>query len=356
MLIHCRNLEWNRKTLTDEVVADIALRWKQSRYLRELYLDDSVFREFELFRSRFVSRLSNRARAAIIEPGLVKSSDHLSRLERSRNVNQDFRKRFHTSLCLQSMAIATRDLGKISVNEEITLPEHPLDLSDATIDPIISLWAKDSVIVCGETRLLSTSNKIDCLEVFDFIYLFLLRKILPLSKYRSWTDMDAHVWPFDYDDGTEEYPPGEDIASWDSFLYHAGYTLQPTDIVDLIKHRAWSPEADYPADKSLYVRARGIFDIGPLNDMDWYSSFERSSMVFSLYDIGWNTPRTGTTFSEGPCWWDQARLNAGSPFEPGFQSKYLAELPKIENPHVGRQQSHASSTSSSDPFSSSSEE
>lgn len=234
ILLDCTNTTWTKMTATDEIIGEIVSRWRQSRLLRQLYLDDVVAKEFQHFRVRFAAKLSAESRAAIVEPGLMKSSQP----HQSHHFGHDFKARFHKSLCLHSMAIANRDIGKaVAVNESLLHPHDYKDCSDRISTNVCNLWSKNSVIVGGEKRPLSLDTRFDCLEVFDFLYLFLLKKIVSRDRFEEWLVDDLGEWP---------YPPMSDdnnINSWHFWLQRCRRTLQPHDLLDLIEHQAWAAEA-----------------------------------------------------------------------------------------------------------------
>lgn len=76
------------------------------------------------------------------------------------------------------------------------------------------------------------------------------------------------------------------------------------------------------------MRRRGMFDLGGSGDMDWFTSFRRSSLVDALRPrercISVNRP------TDDPVWWDHVRARAGSPFIPGFRSRYKTALRAIK--------------------------
>lgn len=338
LITQCMDTPLTKAALTEIALYEISQRWKLSRYLQKLYLDDVVSKEYDLFRARFVKNMSKLERAAIVQPNLVQLPRTSHPLQRntasdrlrspSSTVRPDFQERFHQGLCLQSMAIASRKLAQLSVNERSTDPQHPNDLADETVDRVAHLWSKDYVVIGGETIYLKKETKLECIEVFDFLYLFLLRKALPFDSLDSWTELDPDDWP--YHRPSPNLDKEEKILCWYSFLDHARWTIQPHDLADLIKHLA---ETLYPTDKHMYMRERGIFDLGTYHDMDWFTFFERSSMVVSLLRDG-DGPLDNAGLvlipSEYPCWWDHTRLRTGSPFSSEFPMAHLVDPANVD--------------------------
>lgn len=289
----------------DDVIGNIASRWWQSRMLRQLYLDDVVDKEFQHFRSQFTSKLSAEARAAIIKPGLMRSR----RPKEIHHFGLDFKARFHKSICLHSMAIASRSFAKVAAIEE-----HPREFFDRISVDVRQMWSKKSVVIGGERRPISLDGRLDCLEVFDFLYGFLLKKAVPLDRLEDWIGKDAEHRP---------YRPlrHEDNEKWYDLLTDCGWALQPFDLVDLIKHQAWAVDASYPQDKINYMRVRSVFDRVAYNDSQSYS-LARFCMGLALLREG---PPYEYYIPEECCWWDLVRLELGSPFQPEFGSKFLAQ-------------------------------
>lgn len=313
VLIDCMNTTWTRMTATDEAIGKIALRWRQLRLLRQLYLDDVVAQEFRHFRAQFALVPSAQARAAIVEPGVVKSSQS----KQSHHFGLDFKARFHKSLCLHSMAIASRNIAKAGVLDPSRppYPHHLKDLSDQTTTDVCELWTKTSVVIGGEKRSLSLETRLDCLEVFDFLYLFLLKKVIPFDRLEDWLRRASEDWPY-------AWMSDESNGPWYYFLNHCRWTLQPLDLVDLIKNQAWTADAFYPQDKIEYIRVRSFFDLGTAYEGDWYSGLERFSMVHALLPGSTHYLYENT---EDGCWWDMVRLDIGPPFQPEYTSKFLAQ-------------------------------
>ena len=325
MLLEAVGTDWNNHAVSSEDVDAIALRWRQMGYLRDLYLDDVLSKEFDLFRARFVAKLPKADRKAIVKPGLMTSSTSSSHLNCSQQYTHGFKARFYQSLCLHSMAIATLQLAKVApdISEEVT--RHPYE---SFIDNTYDLWIKQSVVLGGMKILLGWDVKLYCLEVFDFLYMFLLRKIIPFEMLDAWTKEDADVYPYDRD-GYEVDTSRTD--EWYSLLEDSRWVLKPHDIFDLIKHKAWRVDATFPQSKSMYIRVRGMFDLTHEGDLDFHSYHNRAQMVEEIYK---EWPPVSVR-PEEPCWWDHMRVVYGSPFLPGGPVRYQAETSEIQKAGTG---------------------
>ena len=287
-------------------------------YLRELYLDDLLSKEFDLFRTRFAAKLPSADRMEIVQPGLMTSSTSSSRFKCSRQYTHGFKGQFYQSLCLHSMAIATLQLARVvpDISEEVTP-----DQFETFVPNVYDLWSKQSVVLGGMKILLDWDVKLYCLEVFDFLYMFLLRKVVPFEMLDAWIEEDAHVYP--YDRWSLPDDPGR-IEEWYDFLANCRDVLTPHDIFDLIKHQAWREDATFPQSKSMYMRVRGMFALSNHSILadDFVLMDNRALMLESISKEG----PTDSGHPEEPSWWDPVRVVYGSPFLPGGPLKYRAEI------------------------------
>jgi hypothetical protein len=305
LLIDCMNTTWPKMAVPDDVIGNVASRWRQLRLLRQLYLDDVVDKEFQHFRRQFTRKLSAEARTAIVKPGLMKSSQP----KKYHHFGLDFKARFHKSICLHSMAIASRNIAKVG-----TLELYPRSFFSQLILDVCDIWSKNSVVAGGEKRPISLDARLDCLEVFDFLYGFLLRKVVPLDRLEDWIGKYGEHRP-------HRVSEAKDIEKWYYLLTDCHSALQPLDLVDLIKHQAWAADDFYPQDKIDYMRVRSVFDGGIYNH-NGALFLGRSNMVNALLPDG--APKNHAA-PEECCWWDLVRLDLGSPFQPDFGPEFLAQ-------------------------------
>ncbi|KAM0805856.1 hypothetical protein BDR22DRAFT_189092 [Usnea florida] len=313
-LLEAIETDWNHHAVSNEDVDAITLRWREMGYLRDLYLDDLLSKEFDLFRTRFATKMPSADRMGIVQPGLMTSSTSSSRFKCSREYTHGFKGQFYQSLCLHSMAIATLQLAAVvpEFSEEVTRDHHETFVTNA-----YDLWSKQSVVLGGMKILLGWDVKLYCLEIFDFLYMFLLRKIFPFEMLEAWIGSDAHRYPFDI--------PNEprSMQEWYDFLDTCRFFLTPHDIFDLIKHQAWRAYAAFPQSKSMYMRVRGMFNhqIQILSE-DFISMDIRDHMLEAIC----KERPTDSEHQEEPSWWDPVRVVYGSPFLSGGPLKYRAEI------------------------------
>lgn len=324
--LDCISAKWTDRTLADEEIDHIAARWRQFGFLRDLYRDQSVSREFGSYRAQFALDLKAEERAAIVEPGITKSGSFCQQLTPDSLAYSEFKARFYKTLCIQSIATSSLIFAKATIDQIPNYAHPPNVVGQIIANTTVNAWSKDMIVVGGEQIEPSENDRLWSLEVFDFLYMFLLKKVMPLAKLDSWIDEHWDDWPYERLGGPSERTTEQTINSWNTFINHCRWTLQPSDLVDLIQNKSWSTGSEYPQDKIRYMRQRGMFDLGADGGMDFYSQFTRPTIVESLHPSDTSLPLLD---EETPVWWDQVRVNSGSPFAPGFRSRYLGELAKV---------------------------
>lgn len=266
------------------------------------------------------------------------NSSHFSHSQYLQNnrFGPEFKARFHRSLCLQSMAILGLRFGKVSHDQPPASWSAPTDESEQFAseveESIEALWRRRSVRAGGNTILLNRDTKIDCLEVFDFIYTFLLSKIVPPAKMTSWLGEDKWHHPCFYiDDFGTGYPLP--VSEWYLALKHFRWAFQPCDITDLIDQEAWHiADSDWRRTR-LYLRTRAFFDPGD-GLADWDTPFTRIRMLNEIrFTEAADMEKPGTHR-----WWGRLRTRLGSPFLPHAMPEYLAEIDKIRSTGGGEEE------------------
>lgn len=308
-LLEAIETDWNHQAVSSEDVDAITLRWRQMGYLRDLYLDDLLSKECDSFRTRFAAELPRTDRMEIVEPGLITSSTSSSRFNCGRQYIHGFKAQFYQSLCLHSMAIATLQLAKVAPTIS---GEETRDRFETFIANMHDLWSKQCVVLGGMTIVLGWDVKLYCLEVFDFLYMFLLRKIVPFEMLDAWVKEDRDRYPYDRWI-SEDY-------CYTSFLDNCRSVLTPHDIFELIKDQAWRADATFPHSKSMYMEVRGMFDPGQNRNLNLTGS--RAQMLEAIC----KERSLDSWLLGGPSWWDPVRVVYGSPFLPGVPLKYQAKI------------------------------
>ena len=201
------------------------------------------------------------------------------------------------------MAIVGLHFAKV-----FTAVPEPVHEEHDVAEMIDHLWIKEDVLAGGKKTGFDLDTQLDGLEVYDFLYMFLLRKILPYYNLASWTGNDVDHYPFQL----FQWRGQLELGDWYSFLCHCRQILQPDDLVELIEYGAWRGPSSGPPNKSMYLRVRGMFEVGEENELgfDWDTAFERSSMARPLFSSFEDVEMD----SEDACGWDPIRLRLGSPF------------------------------------------
>lgn len=318
--LDCFEKDYTDTTLTDVEIDEISIRWRKLGILRELYLDEAVSRDFEKYKVQFVSQWPGFLKPNGIRPIIEESPELAIESNPNHEYGPDFKARFHQALCLHSIAVATR-LHAMYSRDQIQMKEDPPNRIGETLwRTIFELWEKIKIRLNGRPVQLGDHAQFDCIEIYDFLYYFLLEKVVPFSALESWTAEAADRYP--YSDS------GGGLGSWLSLLDHCRWTLQPSDIVDLVKHKTWRAGSNFPADKTRYMCERGLFDLGGEGAADFHTGFIRQPMIreapHSLCSVG-------LSFDEHEsCPWDELRIKVGSPFKPGFRQMLDLEASRVE--------------------------
>ena len=275
------------------MVDDISLRWDHFSFIRGLYVDARVSHEFKRFRAHFASDLSVEAKATIVKKGLPGSSldsSHFNhcQFERNNRFGPDFKARFHRSLCLHSMAILGLRVGKVSKDQpqaEGTATRIESEMFATEVKTSIEdLWIKKCVVTGGTTTFLNRDTKIDCLEIFDFLYMFLLKKVVLHEQLASWIGRPTTYYPGNYTDYDYYTKHDLGIQGWYHWLICFRLVLEPEALKDYVDHKIWDKDEDgsFSQLKMKSIRDRAMFDPGPEGDVDWETPFRRCRMLREL--------------------------------------------------------------------------
>jgi len=288
-------------------MASIATRWSRLRVLRDLYLNEQIYQEFTQFRAQNAETMEDEERLHLTRPGIHLPRDASNQPHQSPLIVKDFTSRFHKCLCLVHIGLVSRHLGFMSINGT---NDEPWELAN-------DAWEKTAISCNGERYPLSVKDRAQCLEIYEFIYLFLLRKVLTPARSRDWIEACGESrWPVDrwYD-----WSP----SSYFELLGHCLWVLDPPDVLDMIHHEAWSEKVSYPLNLTLYMRERGMLDLGSDNH-DWFSCFRYEDMLLRLHD-GYHSNVPGANSRQwlearALAWWRHSRKLHGSPFNASFPS------------------------------------
>ena len=324
----CMSTKVDMKALKDADFREIIERWRAFSFLRDLYTDSDLFEEYESFRecaSKF-PRLSLDFGIPLMEPAAASGGIKTSNTKHHRFLNAGFKASFHKSIVLHSMAVECLRFARRAIDLPVDpkKPETDADSDARKFESVVmKLWNKQGIDYWGESNgqfvEFLVKTKIECLEVFDFLYAFLLPKILPFEILASWIGSDAGVYHY-AEDILSPWLLG--IGEWQDFLDLSRWVLQPRDLVELIEKRAWT--GDYPADRSMYMQTRGMFEQGVgETDFRWLGGGD--SIVEKMRDsIGFVLKGAGDRR-----WWDDLRFHCGSIFLAENLYKYREGLEKL---------------------------
>ena len=285
-----------------DVVLEICTRWQKTRILFELYQHPILFAEFEKFRHHFPTADTAEKTFSIVDPGfegIIPTTQYLQ--DSTASYGNDFKSKFHRTLCLHSLAITTRKLAKATAST--TVPK------DDIVQIACNAWAKEEVP--GLYSNLSTKTLTETLETWDFIYHFLLRKTFPPNVLTDWimACADDDVMLQDHEGKLVEDINGR----WPYLMNLFRWTLHPQDVALAIAAEPWKPTSSFAPDKPKFLADKGAYDDGAIDDMDWYTFHERQISVDTL---GMGDTRSAA--QEERSQWDRYRMTSGSPFNLNF--------------------------------------
>ena len=287
--------------MTDVEVEGISIRWQKLGILRDLYLDEAISRDFEKYKLQFVSK---GARYSIDE----KSPELVAERNPNHNYAPDFKARFYRSLCLHSIALAARShAGYWSGYAE----DDP-SIEERLFNLVNDLWAKRDIVLNGRLVRIKDYAQCDGIEIFDFLYYFLLEKVVPFSAWESRTTQDADRFTYNGDE------------SWSSLLARLRIALQPLDIVDLVKHKTWRAGSNISADIMSKLYERKHFYVQEPWGVDCHTRYWAIDAIHQRLCSGSYEDADGK-----PCLWDELRIKLGSPFRPGFRKKLDLDISRV---------------------------
>ena len=308
----CTTAQRHPAAFTETVINDICTRWQATRMLRELYLDPAITVEFRAFRTSLRSASNTWSTFEIVSPGFEPGLGY--RCERGQSqYGAQFNSLFHKAICLHSLSIAMRTVAGVTHRSWQWKKAEILFAAN-------NAWTKKNFTIGGHAYKPSLETKAQCLEIWDFIYNFLCRKLFPPDAMSEWinacmpslAESISHV-PV-YKELVDAMPTE---PFWGYFINHLRLVLHPQDIVGAIASKTWSTDSTFTTDKHEFMVLRGSFDIGALPlivSISWSSWFDRFQMVQHL-GAGEEPRFRG---EESPLWWDDCREELGSPFHPDF--------------------------------------
>ncbi|KAI9837503.1 MAG: hypothetical protein M1819_007153 [Sarea resinae] len=229
----CRNI-------SDEHVWEIVCRWQGLRLIQDLYLhpiiqqaySDSMF-PYDVHTLVDTLKLTEETPVPALKDCLISS--------KQRSFNSEQTGRFYAATTAHWLAIEALRLAHASTY-------HLSTERNTRYSQIHHMW-KDN-------EEMSLQESFDVLEVYDFIYGYLLRKVMGTGN-----------WYLQWSPGDVPYPRWSDM---NLFVNNARLHLRPPDIIELLLMHTWTDEPGWPEDKGQYLASRGMFDFygGSVRHMD----------------------------------------------------------------------------------------
>lgn len=301
------------ETLTDDLLDRICLHWENTRIFRTLYLDASFAAEYEAFREK-IAEHDDAAPA----PAFTTLSINWRQVDSNMGPDHAFKERFHRALCLNTIATLVHTLGKASSPYTVEGFEKVALLT----------WTKGHIVLAGTKISLTPEEMVGCMEVHDFLYLFMLPKLLPLEKVLKYAEESSGGWAaIGYSVGLDDE---EDLECWSSVLYSCRLCFQPLDLVALFASQSWRSHLSgspvrYPPSLELYMLERGCYDVGAdIRDYWRVDEWDRRLILDKLHWVILSDGIDLSYYGDGadqPRWWDRIRARSGSPFQPDFSFK-----------------------------------
>ncbi|PYH67115.1 F-box protein [Aspergillus vadensis CBS 113365] len=145
-------------------------------------------------------------------------------------------RRFYKALTAHWTAVETLSLARVTV---YSTPED----RDRRFSQIWKIWA--------ENRDRTLQEKLDLIEAFDFVWGFLLRKILASAP-------SLYDW---LGEETIRLCPGGEASDWAFFVRTAIQYLRPPNIIEMLLCPPWvRSQSSVDASRFGYLRALGLFD------------------------------------------------------------------------------------------------
>ncbi|MCJ1242928.1 hypothetical protein MMC30_000124 [Trapelia coarctata] len=310
--LQCSEPRLCTETLTDELLNRICLHWENTRIFRTLYLDASVAAEYEVTRNRI----------ACDDPimpvlGFTMLSNDWLQAGSNRGSDHTFKGRFHKALCLNTIATLAHTLGKAT---------FPVTV-EGTLAVELLTWTTRNIVIADTQIPLTPEEMIDCMEVYDFLYLFMLPKLLPLKKIQTWAKESSGLWSLGYSVGLGRE---ENFQYWSFFLFNCRLFLQPLDLAALFSSQSWRSGVPgmrirYPPNMEFYMLERGCYDSGAdIRDKWQTDEWDRRLIVDGLDWVILSDGIDLSYYGDGPDqrrWWDRIRAKSGSPFRRSFSFK-----------------------------------
>ncbi|KAL8932565.1 MAG: hypothetical protein Q9211_006242 [Gyalolechia sp. 1 TL-2023] len=280
-------------------------RWQHFKTLRNLYVE--LLPDFESAHSRDIHEGDGVVPPLGGDLPLQPESLPAETTVAATELDENFKARFHKALSLHTIAMTFRQLGLASrfKNRRRFSPGQVAQLTATTA------WCKGGQTFGKYTINVTKMEQIDGLEIFDFLYSYVVPDLFPQDTFIAW------ISPM-YTNAQKRNCNDELIQAYcEAYLY-------PSDIADLLNNKVWEQDSTFPEDKAVYLKNLGFLEKPTVRrGLDWWTPFTRRSMTMAAVSPEmFNEILRG---ERGWGWYDETRQEAGSPFKANSTWPFNAE-------------------------------
>ncbi|GIJ91855.1 hypothetical protein Asppvi_010830 [Aspergillus pseudoviridinutans] len=230
--------------LTCEAIWEIVCRWHTMRVLFLLYCDSSIQASFSLsaissWYDEAVEKDEEFAREMPLPVPSGVSCEAFTRLSAAQR--QRSYQRFYKAVMAHWLAVETLWFAKVQVYES---PRQ----CDGIFKHVWALW------IDNQGRPLQ--EKIDIVEVVDFVWNFLGRKNFSVSSIPDWVDGEGEQFRRMY---LDEYET--ETSNWAFFAECVTQYLRPSNIIELLLLSTLPSKRCWNFEQPSYLRRLGFFDV-----------------------------------------------------------------------------------------------
>ena len=306
------------KQESEEAVIRIWQRWRMHQYLGLLYQSSSILADYATFRHAAVNTAGNyngfkRPRSdSFVYSTLARfaqDSDRelaTSNLERIYTMDSDFKSRFHKACCARSIAQCVLTASRAAEDTRAPLKGR-WSLLRPYFELVQDIFYGKQVPCNRGLKYASQPERLDALEVFDFFFVYLVRRLLfksyrtlPIWTYEGYEPQSGLIVATNYVD-PEEHTIGElELNEVERFFMDCAFALNVADIYKLIQMQSWTREVNpvlpafsplgeqgYVFNRSNVVHPNNFMalhgSIEPQNPSKWYLC-TCASLILALYD------------------------------------------------------------------------
>ncbi|KAL8994317.1 MAG: hypothetical protein Q9188_007104 [Gyalolechia gomerana] len=281
-----------RKLISNEEAHISLQRWQRFKILRRLYVE--LLPDFDAAHNHEGDGVIPLWDGAI---PLQSDSFRARTPVAATELDETFKARFHKALSLHTIAMTFRQLG-LAARFKKRRGVSPGQIAQLTAT---TAWCKGSHTFGKYTIDVTKMEQIDGLEIFDFLYSYLVPELFPRGTFIAW------ISPMFTTAQTQDCADELIQAYREAYLY-------PSDIADLLNNKVWEKDSIFPEDKAVYLKNLGFLEnLTVRRGWDWWTPFTRRTMTMGALspEMFIELLRGG----KGWGWYDQIRSRAGSPFK-----------------------------------------